>query len=153
MRVHSPRKRAGVSSIPPIDADAPKVVWAIDFQFDSTVDGKAIKIASMIDEHTRESLMHVVELRLRDAELLLAPRPRRPIDPRDCSCRLESSAITSTFATTAFRSTAIWCSMLTGTVVFCLAASSSPMTGTPRLRPTIVVPQCNSQLSAGNGAC
>jgi hypothetical protein len=32
-------------------------VWAIDFQFDSTVDGKAIKIASMIDEHTRVSLL------------------------------------------------------------------------------------------------
>jgi putative transposase len=61
VRVHSPRKRAGVSSIPPIEADAPNVVWAIDFQFDSTVDGKAIKIASMIDEHTRESLLHVVE--------------------------------------------------------------------------------------------
>ena len=61
MRVHSPRKRAGVSSIPPIEADAPKVVWAIDFQFDSTVDGKAIKIASMIDEHTRESLLNLVE--------------------------------------------------------------------------------------------
>ena len=56
-----PRKRAGVSSIPPVDADAPKVVWAIDFQFDSTIDGKAIKIASMIDEHTRESLLHLVE--------------------------------------------------------------------------------------------
>ena len=56
MRVHSRRKRAGVSSIAPIDADAPNVVWAIDFQFDSAVDGKAIKIASMIDEHTRESL-------------------------------------------------------------------------------------------------
>ena len=61
VRVHRPRKRAGVSSIPPIDADAPNVVWAIDFQFDSTVDGKAIKIASMIDEHTRVSLLHVVE--------------------------------------------------------------------------------------------
>ena len=61
MRVHSPRKRAGVSSIPPIEADAPNVVWAIDFQFDSTVDGKAIKIASMIDEHTRESLLDLVE--------------------------------------------------------------------------------------------
>ena len=48
-----PRKRAGVSSIPPVEADAPNVVWAIDFQFDSTIDGKAIKIASMIDEHTR----------------------------------------------------------------------------------------------------
>ena len=61
VRVHSPRKRAGVSSIPPVEADAPNVVWAIDFQFDSTIDGKAIKIASMIDEHTRESLLNVVE--------------------------------------------------------------------------------------------
>ena len=42
-------------------ADAPKVVWAVDFQFDSTSDGKAIKIASMVDEHTRESLRHLVE--------------------------------------------------------------------------------------------
>ncbi|WP_420063345.1 integrase core domain-containing protein [Mycobacteroides chelonae] len=41
--------------------DAPKVVWALGFQFDSTVDGKAIKIASMVDEHARESLPHLVE--------------------------------------------------------------------------------------------
>jgi len=61
VRVHSPRKRAGVSSAPPVIADAPKVVWAIDFQFDSTIDGKAIKIASMIDEHTRESLLNLVD--------------------------------------------------------------------------------------------
>src|ERR1700752_3619010 len=61
VRVHSPRKRAGVSSVPQVAADAPKVVWALDFQFDSTIDGKAIKIASMIDEHTRESLLHLVE--------------------------------------------------------------------------------------------
>jgi hypothetical protein len=32
VRVHSPRKRAGVSSIPVVVADAPKVVWALDFQ-------------------------------------------------------------------------------------------------------------------------
>ncbi|MEV6430170.1 hypothetical protein [Nocardia sp. NPDC051463] len=43
-----------------IDADAPKVLWALDFQFDSTVDGKAVKIASMIDEHARESPLHLV---------------------------------------------------------------------------------------------
>ena len=61
VRVHSPRKRAGISSVPPMEADAPNVLWAIDFQFDSTIDGKAIKIASMIDEHTRISLLHVVE--------------------------------------------------------------------------------------------
>lgn len=34
-RVHSPRKRAGLSSAPEVVADAPKVVWALDFQFDS----------------------------------------------------------------------------------------------------------------------
>lgn len=61
VKVTSPRKRAGVSSIPPIEDDAPNVVWAIDFQFDSTVDGKAIKFASMIDEHTRVSLLNIVE--------------------------------------------------------------------------------------------
>ncbi len=61
VRVHSPRKRAGISSVAPVLADAPKVVWAIDFQFDSTIDGKAVKIASMIDEHTRESLLNIVE--------------------------------------------------------------------------------------------
>ena len=61
-RVHSPRKRAGQSSWPAeVAADAPKVVWALDFQFDSTIDGKAIKIASMLDEHTRESLLNIVE--------------------------------------------------------------------------------------------
>jgi putative transposase len=70
-RVHSPRKRAGVSSIRPVEADAPKVVWAIDFQFDSTVDGKAVKIASMIDEHTRESLVNIVERSI-TAERLIA---------------------------------------------------------------------------------
>jgi putative transposase len=59
--VRSPRKRAGLSSILTVAADAPKVVWAIDFQFDSTTDGKAVKIASMIDEHTRESLLNIVE--------------------------------------------------------------------------------------------
>ena len=47
--------------MPEVVADAPKVVWALDFQFDSTTDGKVIKIASMVDEHTRESLLHLVE--------------------------------------------------------------------------------------------
>lgn len=61
VRIYHPRKRAGISSCPQIEADAPKVVWAMDFQFDSTVDGKAIKIASMIDEHTRQSLLNIVE--------------------------------------------------------------------------------------------
>ena len=71
VKVVSPRKRAGVSSIPPIEADAPNVVWAIDFQFDSTIGGKAIKIASMVDEHTRCSLLNIVERSI-TAERLVA---------------------------------------------------------------------------------
>jgi putative transposase len=59
--VRGPRKRAGAATAPQVAADAPKVVWALDFQLDSTIDGKAIKIASMIYEHTRESLLHLVE--------------------------------------------------------------------------------------------
>jgi hypothetical protein len=51
------RKRAGTFSVPQVVGDAPKVLWALDFQFDSITDGKAIKIASMVDEHTRESLL------------------------------------------------------------------------------------------------
>jgi putative transposase len=33
----------------------------VGFLVDSTIDGKAIKIASMVDEHTRESLLNIVE--------------------------------------------------------------------------------------------
>lgn len=76
VKVVSPRKRAGVSSIPPIEADAPNVVWAIDFQFDSTIDGKAIKIASIVDEHTRVSLLNIVERSI-TAERFVAELKRR----------------------------------------------------------------------------
>jgi hypothetical protein len=34
VKTRSARKRPGVSSVPPIEADAPNVLWAIDFQFD-----------------------------------------------------------------------------------------------------------------------
>ena len=70
-RAHSPRKRAGCHRPPEVLADAPKVVWALDFQFDSTIDGKAIKIASMLDEHTRESLLNIVKRSI-TAERLIA---------------------------------------------------------------------------------
>jgi putative transposase len=55
------RKRVGSSSGHITDADAPNVVWAIDFQFDSTADGIKFKIASMVDEHTSESLLDMTE--------------------------------------------------------------------------------------------
>ena len=35
---------------------APDVVWAMDFQFDQTADGRTIKLLNVIDEFTRELL-------------------------------------------------------------------------------------------------
>jgi putative transposase len=34
----------------------PKVVWAVDFQFDTTADGRQLKLLNVIDEFTRECL-------------------------------------------------------------------------------------------------
>lgn len=57
-----PRKRrkqplrgigAHVGSMCPIQ---PNVVWALDFQFDVTVDGRTLKLLNVIDEFTRECL-------------------------------------------------------------------------------------------------
>jgi hypothetical protein len=70
VRIRSPRKRAGVSSIPPLEADAPNVVWAINFQFDSTIDGKAPEVvptlrACATAQPTRSAIKmrHVGQLR------------------------------------------------------------------------------------------
>ena len=52
-------------------ADAPNTVWAVDFQFDTTTDGRPFKIASVVDEHTRESLCGLVERGI-DADALVA---------------------------------------------------------------------------------
>ncbi len=42
-------------------SDGPYRVWAVDFQFDATTDGRPIKIVSIVDEHTRECLGGLVE--------------------------------------------------------------------------------------------
>jgi putative transposase len=56
------RKRLGTSTAPDLPkADAPNRVWAVDFQFDATTDGRPVKIVSIIDEHTRECLGGLVE--------------------------------------------------------------------------------------------
>ncbi len=55
------RKRGGTSTTAITDACVANVVWAIDFQFDSLRDGTAFKIASMVDEHTRESLLDITD--------------------------------------------------------------------------------------------
>ncbi len=49
------RKHLGVPTAEPqVTADAPNLIWAVDFQFDATTDGRPIKIVSIMDEHTRE---------------------------------------------------------------------------------------------------
>jgi putative transposase len=56
------RKRLGTSTAPDRPkAEAPNTVWAVDFQFDATTDGRPVKIVSIIDEHTRECLGGLVE--------------------------------------------------------------------------------------------
>ncbi|MFF3575256.1 hypothetical protein [Nocardia jiangxiensis] len=62
------------------------MVWALYFHFDSTVDGRAVKIASMIDERTRESLLHIVERSITAERLVVELEkvaPRRA-DLRGC---------------------------------------------------------------------
>ena len=58
---HRRRKRAGTSTVLQPVADVPNRVWAVDFQFDSTTDGRPVKIVSIIDEHTRECLGGLVD--------------------------------------------------------------------------------------------
>jgi len=56
------RKRIGTSTTTTTPtADAPNTVWAVDFQFDATTDGRPLKIVSIVDEHTRECLGGLVE--------------------------------------------------------------------------------------------
>ena len=65
------RKRLGASTTPnPPSADAPNVVWAVDFQFDATTDGRPIKIVPIVDEHTRECLGRLVERNITGRHLI-----------------------------------------------------------------------------------
>ena len=51
-------------------ADAPDRVWAVDFQSDATIDGRPIKIVSIVDEHTRECLGGLVERSITGEDLI-----------------------------------------------------------------------------------
>ncbi len=80
------RRRLGDSTVPAarLAAERPDHVWAIDFQFDQTADGRILKLLHVVDEFTREAL--VVECRRRiDADRtvrvldrILATRGRCP---------------------------------------------------------------------------
>ena len=57
------RRRLGDSTVPAqrLRAERPNQVWAFDFQFDQTADGRALKLLNIVDEFTREALVMLVE--------------------------------------------------------------------------------------------
>jgi putative transposase len=52
------RQRLGDATVPAkrLRAEAPDHVWALDFQFDQTADGRILKLLHVVDEFTREAL-------------------------------------------------------------------------------------------------
>jgi transposase InsO family protein len=60
------RRRVGTSTRPAdrLRAERPDHVWALDFQFEQTSDGKILKLLNIVDEHTREELGGLVERRI-----------------------------------------------------------------------------------------
>jgi transposase InsO family protein len=87
------RKRLSASTTPnPPTADAPNVVWAVDFQFDATTDGRPIKIVSIVDEHARECLGGLVERNITGRHLIdeldrlaIDPTERAPVRQAVCA--------------------------------------------------------------------
>lgn len=55
------RQRLGDSTVPAerLRAEHPNHVWALDFQFDQTADGRVLKLLNVVDEYTREALAMV----------------------------------------------------------------------------------------------
>jgi putative transposase len=60
------RQRLGESTVPAsrLAAERPDQVWALDFQFDQTADGRILKLLHVVDEFTREALAIECERRI-----------------------------------------------------------------------------------------
>jgi putative transposase len=71
------RQRLGESTVPAcrLAAERPDQVWALDFQFDETADGKLLKLLHVLDEYTREALEIRCERRI-DADETVATLER-----------------------------------------------------------------------------
>jgi putative transposase len=50
------RRRLGPTLTGRLRAGRPNQVWAIDFQFDETANGRRLKLANVVDEYTRQAL-------------------------------------------------------------------------------------------------
>ena len=54
------RRRTGDPDAAHLRAERPDELWAIDYQYDQTVDGRMLRLLNIVDEFTREALaMHV----------------------------------------------------------------------------------------------
>ena len=60
------RQRLGTSTTPAdrLAAEHPDHVWALDYQYDQTQDGRRLKLLNVVDEHTREALAIEVARRI-----------------------------------------------------------------------------------------
>jgi putative transposase len=85
------RQRLGTSTTPAarLAAEHPDHVWALDYQFDQTEDGRILKLLNVVDEHTREALTITVDRRI-DADATVAALDRlvakRGTTPRFIRC-------------------------------------------------------------------
>jgi len=71
------RRRLGDATVPAerLRAERPNHVWAFDFQFDQSADGRVPKLLNIVDEFTREALEMLVE-RTIDADVTTATLER-----------------------------------------------------------------------------
>jgi putative transposase len=58
---------------------APNALWALDFQFDTTADGRTLKLLNVIDEYTRECPAIVVDRSI-DADRVVATLDRLAVE-------------------------------------------------------------------------
>jgi putative transposase len=85
------RQRLGVATTPAdrLAAEHPGHVWALDYQFDQTTDGRMLKLLNVVDEHTREALTITVDRRI-DADATVAVLDRLVVErgsaPRCIRC-------------------------------------------------------------------
>jgi putative transposase len=75
------RQRLGDSTVPAkrLRAEHPDHVWALDFQFDQTADGRILKLLHIVDEFTREALAIECHRRI-DADKTVATLERLVIE-------------------------------------------------------------------------
>jgi len=83
-RARKRRVPAGQPDRSQLRASGPDEVWAIDFQHDTTADGRALRLVNVVDEFTREALvMHAersisADQTVAQLEALVARRGRAP---------------------------------------------------------------------------